>query len=132
MRINFLVSRFSFGIVYIALSLLIGECHPFSLVSMYDRFPNYACTYYLTDFNQKLIPLKIHFDYNTNNLTHFHGSAQSKEPSTIVGKSMMRDLLLHIKNKEVIDSLQLHQVCFSLENDSIVETDEIIYEHTEE
>lgn len=34
---------------YVVLSLLVGEVHPFTRVSMYDSFPNWAYVFYLKD-----------------------------------------------------------------------------------
>jgi hypothetical protein len=56
--------------LYIVLSLMMGEVHPFSRYEMYSSFPSTAFCLSVTDTNGKLLPVKQYFDYSAFTLLH--------------------------------------------------------------
>ncbi len=130
----------SVGLCYVILSLIIGECHPFSLVDMYNRFPEKACTFYLTDTKGKLLPIENYYHYKTGDLTHnYNAICKSKnitgdnhtltsEQLHNIGEIMMSQLGQRCFSKPLANTIQLHQIYFFLKNDSIQSNDIIMYE----
>jgi hypothetical protein len=130
----------SLGLCYIIISLIVGECHPFSLVSMYNSFPDKACTFYLSDSKGTLLPLARYYHYITGDLTHNYNAicrsmginggnqAETVEQLHTIAKSMMAILEQRCFSKPVADTVQLHQVYYFLKGDSIRSSDIIIYE----
>jgi hypothetical protein len=128
------------GLCYIALSLIIGECHPFSLVSMYDSFPKTACTFYLSDNVGNLMPLQNYFDYKTADLTHNYyaicdkkkiaggNETETQEQLHEIGKDMLNPLIQQLLIKEIPKKIQIHQVYYFLKNDSICSKEKMMYE----
>lgn len=138
--IKLIKPNISLGLFYVIICLIVGECHPFSLVSMYNSFPDKACTFYLSDSKGRLLPLKSYYHYITGDLTHnynaicrsmnMNGGNQAETPEQLdsIGKKMMEILEQRRFLKPPVDPIQLHQVYYSLKGDSIHSSDNIIYE----
>jgi hypothetical protein len=138
--IQFFKQNILFGLCYVILSLLIGDCHPFSLVSMYDSFPESATTFYLSDKKGKLLPLKSYYHYGTGDLTHFYGAfcesknfsreeeAQSPAQLNAIGEAMISELEQHKFAALPADTVQVHQVYYFFKDGSLHQKDNVIYE----
>ncbi len=127
----------SIGVCYVVLSLLIGECHPFSKESMYDSFPDRSYTFYLSDTRGQLLPLKKYYHFTTNELTHVYNAIcesrdlngdREAEQMQSIGMTLMEELNRRRFAAVPTDSIQLHQVNYFLQNDSIHTKDILMYE----
>ncbi len=128
------------GLSYVVLSLLIGEVHPFSLVPMYNNFPNYAYAFYVSDEEGKLLPVNTYFNYGAGDLSHnyvavcesqkvFHGyNRETSGQLAAVGKVMLQKLYTFKRDSVPAQRLQLHRVNYTLTNDSITSKDVLMYE----
>jgi hypothetical protein len=137
--LHFIKQNIAVGICYVLLSLFIGECHPFSRVSMYDSFPDKSYTFYLSDNNGQQIPLKKHYRFSTGDLTHFynaycetHHISREMNGATVaqlqeIGAAMLAELKEREFLLPVADSIQLHAVYFLLKADSIYTHDILMY-----
>ncbi len=125
---------------YIALSALIGEVHPFTRMPMYSYVSNYAYSFYISNEQGKLIPIKDYFNYKADDLTH-HFSAIcerqnipygfGKEDITVlksVGETMLTQMMHHQRKPIPAHKIQLHRIYYYLQNDSINKTDLMMYE----
>jgi hypothetical protein len=127
------------GVVYILLSLVIGEVHPFTTVPMYNKFPNYAYAYYVSDENGKMLPVGSYFNYNAGNLSHnyvaiceskkiIHGyEVETQDQLSQVGKEMLEQLIAYRRDSIPAKILQMHRVNYFLEKDSIKTKDVVMY-----
>jgi hypothetical protein len=128
------------GLCYILLSLAIGECHPFSLVSMYDSFPKTACTFYLSDDKGTMMPMQQYFADKTADLTHKYyaiceskkieggNDAETPEQLREIGKAMLDPMIPELITEMVPLKIQIHQVYYYLKNDSIYSKEKVMYE----
>lgn len=63
--------------VYCAISLSVGEQHPFSRFPMYNSFPNWSYAFYLTDVSGEMIPWWHAFEVDAGHIAHrFYGICQ--------------------------------------------------------
>jgi hypothetical protein len=127
--------RFAVGGIYLGLCLWIGEVHPFTLVPMYNSFPNYGYAFYITDEHNKVLPIKKYFSYQSGNLGHYynavassHGFAtgfemESAAELAIIGQEMMAQLAEKCYKLPPTEAIVLHRACFTLVNDSIEQHD---------
>lgn len=137
MKIKY-ISVFLF-VGYIILSLLFNEFHPFSKYPMYNSFPNYAYTFYVSDEQGKLVPLQGHFQMQANELSHLytticetknikHGNGmESDEELGIIGKEMLERIISSKKGTLKNDSLSIHREYYYFENGNIIKDDRELY-----
>ena len=135
-----ILQKTSFGIVYLLLCLTIGEVHPFTLLPMYNTFPNWAYTFYVSDSRGSLLQNDKYFTIPADGLAHLYysicekeGVAQGYEKETTAelkkaGEIMMETLVLNPLSPFTGDTLQLHRVCYSINEDSIQSNNIIIHE----
>lgn len=119
------------GLFYVAFSLVIGEQHPFTLVPMYNGFPNYAYSFYMTTANGKLLPFKNYFKCKDDYPSHLYGSICDKnginagnemETDTqlaIVGKAMLATLKKQPKQPLPQGEIQIYRICYYSEVNKI-------------
>jgi hypothetical protein len=132
-----IIPAVSIGVCYVVLSLLIGESHPFSRELMYDSFPDRSYTFYLSDTHGQLLPLKKFYHFTTNELTHVYNAIcesrdlngeKEAEQHQSIGKTMMEELSRRRFADVHTDSIQLHQINYFLQKDSIQTNDIMMYE----
>ncbi len=130
----------SFGLGYLLLCLFLGEMHPFSLLPMYDSFPNWAYAFYVSDKQDNLLPNNKHFTIPAMDLAHNYYTIcedqkintgyerETKEELNKAGEIMLEKLLAKRANTLTADTIQLHRICYSLEGDSVIAHNTIMYE----
>lgn len=135
-----LLHKFIVGGIYIMLSLLLGELHPFTLVPMYNSIPNYAYSFYLSDSSNHLLPLGDYYYLANDELSHKytticerehikHGDQQeTMQQLQIVGNAMFGKMKEYQRKKLPAGSIRLHRVCYFLRNDSILQSDLVMFE----
>lgn len=105
--------------LYVVLSLLIGETHPFSRFEMYDHFPSEAHAFRILDGNGELQPSKEMFAFRTADLSHSYSAASDRfstlEPDSAmlmarIGESLMDQLLERANLTALPDTLILNLV----------------------
>jgi hypothetical protein len=106
--------RFAVGGIYLGLCLWIGEVHPFTLVPMYNSFPNYGYAFYITDEHNKVLPIKKYFSYQSGNLGHYYNA--------------MAQLAEKCYKLPSAEAIVLHRACFTLVNDSIEQHDVVMHQ----
>jgi hypothetical protein len=125
------------GLSYVLLSLVIGECHPFSRVTMYNSFSKDALAFYLSDSTGKLLPVKKYFGYSADDIAHNYWTIKEtsldyeKETQANlneIGKAMWAQIAPRALSTQIPHSIQLHRVSYFLKDDSIIQTDIIIYD----
>ncbi len=103
--------------IYVALSLVIGEFHPFSQYEMYSNFPNQATAFYLSAPNGQVIPLQSFFHYKTADISHNYSAIKqnfSNANDSTIGAKIFSQLLLHQIKNLPYDTIQLNKVEFSI------------------
>ena len=138
--ISFIKKNLIVGLVYLFLCLAIGENHPFSLVPMYDRFSNWAYVIYFSDQVGKALPSVKQFRIKSADLAHqysticerqdIHGYAEQETQSQLqqIGKVLMDKTLTESPNVKPKGILQIHRICYFMEQDTIASHDVIMYE----
>lgn len=123
---------------YTGLALWIGEIHPFTLVPMYNQFPNWSYAYYLTNEKQEMIPIKTHFNYHAGSLSHlFCGIAaekkiaygnmmESEEDLAVIGTRMLFQLKPFLKKDFTGEQIQIHRKTFFIQHEQISSRDQIL------
>jgi hypothetical protein len=139
----FAMKKYLLFSLYLSLSLLIGEFHPFSQFPMYNSFPNYAYAFYVSNENEQLVPYSknFHFNKNAGHLAHIFYATFShynypygynQEDSThlkVVGKELIERLLSQENTDNYhFDTLILYKRCYFLREEQIHYTDQIMYE----
>ena len=131
-----------FGL-YLTISLLIGEFHPFSRYPMYSSFPNYAYVFYLSNEKEEIVPFVNNFGFsknanfiaaafysisNHNNYTYGFGNEKAEQLQH-TGKEIM-DLILYRENtaRFDFDTLKLYRRHYFIKNSQIHYTDKIMHE----
>lgn len=137
---KYLYPYFLVGLIYIVLSLIIGENHPFTLLPVYSTFPNYAYSFYLSDGTGKVIPIGKYFSYGAADLSHVYVAAcamQKLSPGiqdhsalqlASLGEVMLNELKEHPGTLHLSGKVQLHRVRFFIGRDSIKKNDVMMYE----
>ena len=131
--------NFAVGFIYLLLCLMIGETHPFSLVEMYNSFPNFARTFLLTDSHENVLPFNEYYWLNSSDLSHKYTTAveliESKKPGQKltpddlqkVGEIMMKALLDNSKKPVKTDSIKLYLITNYMSNDSVQTDKQLLY-----
>ncbi len=131
--------NFAVGFIYLLLCLMVGETHPFSLVEMYNSFPNFARTFLLTDSHENVLPFNEYYWLNSSDLSHKYNTAieliQSKKPGQKlapddlqkVGEIMMKALNDNSKKPVEADSLKLYLITNYMSNDSVQTDKQLLY-----
>ena len=102
---GYLNSTFGLGVLYILISLAIGECHPFSRVEMYNSFPNRAESIALLNSDNKVIPIQQYFNYSSEHLTHNYNNlveysiATNNKDKPILGSQLWNQLTKYQKTE---------------------------------
>ncbi len=119
------------GLLYVAASIIIGEQHPFTLVPMYNGFPNYAYSFSMTTADGTLLPFNVYFDCKDDFPSHLYGSICDKmginagnETETDmqlkrVGEAMLLSLKRYSTQPLPKGEIQLHRICYYSENELI-------------
>lgn len=128
------------GLVYVLLSLLIGEQHPFTRVPMYSTFPNYAYSFYLSDTANNLLPLARYYHLADDELSHHYSAIceaqhipygnQCESPAQLqtIGRAMLNKLKPYRYAPLPAGNIQLHRVCYFLQGDTIAQNDLVMFE----
>jgi len=136
----FIKQNIVLGLGYIMFCLLIGEVHPFTLVPMYSSFPSWAYSFYLSDDDNRLLPLANYFNCGDDALSHYYSNicerkhiaygnqAETKSQLENIGEQMINQLQSHQYKSIQKPTIRLHRVCYFLRNNSITSTDIIMYE----
>lgn len=135
----FSLLRHSFFLLgYTGLALWIGKIHPFTLVPMYNQFPNWSYAYFLTNEKQEMIPVKKHFHYHAGSLSHlFCGIAaekkiaygnmmESEEELAVIGTRMLMQLKPLLKKDFAGEEIQIHRKTFFIQNEQISSRDQVL------
>jgi hypothetical protein len=135
-----LSKNISFGLCYLILCLMVGEVHPFTVVPMYNNFPNWAYAFFVTDIEGKLLPGVKYFKTSSADLSHRYwaicerdritcgNQTETKEELRKVGEVMLKDLMNNNLREFPSDTIQLHRVSYYFQNDSILSTNVLMYE----
>lgn len=123
------------GLMYVVLCLLVGENHPFSLVPMYDSFPDQSYSFYLSNEQNKILPVESYFTYRAEDIAHnyyaIYDHLSGNETDSMLhetGQAMWQRLLPNIKpTAHLADTVYLHRVTYYLHDDTINSSDEILY-----
>jgi hypothetical protein len=116
---------------YIFLSLIFGEEHPFTKVPMYANFPNWAYSFYITDSNNILLPVRKYFSCANDELSHQYSAicerlkinyGNQSESGTQLD-SIGAELIVFLKSRQVkplpVNQIQLTRVCYSISQNKI-------------
>jgi hypothetical protein len=128
---------FLLGSIYLGLSLIIGEKHPFTRVPMYTNFKNEARVIMVSDENDKPIKYNANFLINSGSMMHKYSSMQSKLQSSpnlqeadkkeIIGKSLLSELYDTRQSEAVPAKLKLYLLTYYLNADTIACRKEMLY-----
>jgi hypothetical protein len=136
-KIVSLLERFpyiSIFVVYVVLSWVIGEHHPFSRIPMYHSFPNYAYTFNILDNENQMIPLKEISKMGAAEISHLYFSAINNSDIIYYGSGIEDSLDMESIGEEVFnnivwkENIDLNEKCFKLERIylSINESNELV------
>jgi hypothetical protein len=125
---GFIRKNMLLGLAYILLCLLIGEVHPFTRVPMYNKFDDYAYSFKLTDSDDQLIPISKYYRISSAGLGHKYSLfMQNPEALAYSGRELLNQLQESRKAKPPADSLRLYLVRHYLTNDSLLQTETLMY-----
>jgi hypothetical protein len=126
------------AICYLLISLLVGEFNPFTRVPMYNSFPNYAYTFYITDaYGKNLCATNEHL--NSGNLSHIYCSIvskynlfygfrkETKQEMNLVAGEMFNNFKNDSKVKLPKGLIFLRRISFSIENEKLCKQNDLIY-----
>ncbi len=136
--------RFVFvGLLYLGLSLFFGEVHPFTTVPMYSNFPNWAYSFYISNPSGRLVPVTHYYNCASDELSHQYSAICSQlhipygnrietaRQLQTIGQAMFAFLQKRqIKLLPEKERLQLHRVCYYIQNDTIASQDTVLYEES--
>jgi hypothetical protein len=137
-RLAFFLSVFLF-IIYVSLSLLLPEFHPFSRYPMYDSFPNYAYSFYVADTKGKIIPFRKNFKTQADEISHMYCEVfdehnfnrgfgiESDNQLSIVGKELLAYIIQARSKSLVSDSISLHRVHYEFREGKIMKHDKQLF-----
>ncbi len=129
------------AILYIGCSIVLGEIHPFSRFPMYNSFPNWSYAFYLADKDGKLIPSK-EFKTTGGKMGHtFYSICEARKINygyaveteaelQSIGKEMLDLILANNNHSKEFPYLALHRLHYFYQNDTIKQTNTIIYERS--
>ncbi len=133
-------STFIIVLIYLIGVLSFGEAHPFSKFPMYSSFANWSYVFYITDFNDSLIPCKKlnttggklgHNFYaicNKKNIEYGDGM-ESNADLKKVGFEMMQLILNKPQNSQIrTKKIKLWRTYYYLKNDSMLQKNKLMYE----
>ena len=135
---NKIISLFP-SIFYIALSLIIGDVHPFSRYEMYNSFPSTALAISATDKNGKLLPIQDYFKYSSFSLLHsyyallpsvqqYYTNPDSIQYHTV--KIVVENMLPYAK-VPLPKSIQFHFQIFHTQGSQIQINDKLLFTYVE-
>lgn len=131
------------GLCYVLLSLIMGDNHPFGLETMYSSFPIVTSTFSLTDGRGDLLPIERYYHYSSADLSHYYASvclskktagndeSRNDSLSRAIGREMFEELARNRFASLPRGNIQLHQIDFYLQGDSIHNRDKILYDTAE-
>ncbi|MBS1624592.1 MAG: hypothetical protein JST83_11265 [Bacteroidetes bacterium] len=134
------IQSLSLGICYVILSLCIGECHPFSRVSMYDSFPQDAYTFYISDGQNAVLPLTRYSRMTTDGVTHFFNAwreyrkvsadtlMKNERLYAEAGQAIAREIRKHQYANHPLGDFRVHEIFFFAQGDTIKNEDKVMYE----
>lgn len=73
-----LLPKIYLAVIYIVISLAVGEWHPFSKYPMYSTFPNSALVVMAVDSAQNVLPLTKYLRIGSADLTHNLHAAKAR------------------------------------------------------
>jgi hypothetical protein len=135
-RLLFVMKGVFLFALYVGLSLMLDEFHPFSRFPMYDSFPNYAYSFYIADSKDELVPFREDFRTQANEISHMYceicdehkfarGFGQETEQQlNIVGQELLTYILHARKKPLTMDSLSIHRVYYQFEEGKIITHDQ--------
>lgn len=135
LTISKVYNNVKFGLFYVLLSLIIGECHPFSRETMYNTFPNLAVVCYLRGEKGVLVPVKKNFSYSIDAITHNYWNILEKTENkkdnrthAEFGSQLWNQIAPHAYNSTVLKRLTIHRMSYFLRNDTIIQNDTVLYQ----
>lgn len=78
--VKHLLSKTYLAVIYIIISLAVGEWHPFSTYPMYSTFQESALAVLAVDSTQNILPLKKYLRIGSADLTHNLHAAKARFP----------------------------------------------------
>ncbi len=139
--VDFIRKNLIVGIIYLSLCLILGENHPFSLVPMYNKFPNSANVIHFCDGQGKIVPSVKQFHIKSADLAHQYSTICERnnlppfaEPDSVgqlpnAGKILFDKTLAESPHNGFTGDLQIRRLCYYMQNDSIYSRDIIMYEN---
>ena len=141
--INKLFPNFLIFVLYVLFSKSIiflykREFHPFTLVPMFNNFPNWSYTFYVTNDHDSLIPIMKYFNYDAGTLGHkfyaigdvmkynYGYQRETESELDILGKQMLESLKESQTKNIPTDKLKLYRKTFYWENGKIREKDVLL------
>lgn len=124
------------AIFYIALSLILGEVHPFSKFEMYDYFPSSALAFNLREPNGKMLAVNHYFNYRTADISHNYVAANDKysgieqdslKRRILVGESIINQIRSHSRMQLPNDTVILNMVHITIGHSGPVLQEHMIY-----
>lgn len=120
--------------VYIIISLVIGEFHPFSRYQMYDSFPLSATSFFLSKPDGKIIPLQEYFNYKTADISHNYATIKAIKKDIGeegIGDILMQQLLTYRKEGLYFDTIVLNKINFVSSGQKFIQRASILSRYTE-
>lgn len=131
--------RYGVGLLYLILSLLIGEFHPFSNFPMYNNFPNWSYVFYLQDENGNLFPSRL-LKIDGGQLGHLYASTaqdknisygngmESKQELTLIGNSILTQVFSLHKPPKGVKKISLLRDYYFFQNQTVNKKTTLMYE----
>jgi hypothetical protein len=122
---------FIFFLCYVTLSWFLPEFHPFSRYPMYDSFPNYSYSFYISDSTGQLLPYARYFKVRANEIGHMYCEVfdehqwargmgiESDSQLRAAGSELMKSIISSQKIPLPAGEIRLHRLYYKFQNDSI-------------
>jgi hypothetical protein len=126
--------------IYVLLSLLIGEVHPFTKVPMYSNFPNWAYSFYLCDSSNTLLPIRNYFTCADDELSHqysaicerLHINYGNQIETKVQLDSIGKVLFLFLKEKQInplpMNRIKIKRVCYKIHQNQLSQVEVILFD----
>jgi hypothetical protein len=119
------------ALVYLTLSLMIGECHPFSRYRMYESLSKEAHLIILRDKEGHLLPLRPYFRLGAADLSHMYDAAVREygEDSLQIGTRLCSQLAQRALEDGALPPLTMFKLHLKAGDSKISMSNQLIYQH---
>lgn len=117
------ISLFYLGALYIVLTLLVGECHPFSSYPMFSSFPAQGEFVYVSNTKNEIISARKNFNYTTDEMMDILAINSKNRPISCAGTNT---IMKGLKENAMLDTVCFHHVLLKMKGYKIETTDKII------